>query len=82
MSDSDVASPAISHSAVSEVSVEGACSIGPRLLPPPAGASEELRAILAQEAAPQAWPVPATAEQFRALVAQFNEQSAAGVPAM
>ena len=46
MSDSDVASPAIADSTVSEVSVEGAWSIGPRLLPPPAGASEELRAIL------------------------------------
>jgi epsilon-lactone hydrolase len=77
-----VALGAIADSAVSEAPVAGAWSIGPRVLPPPAGASEELRAILAREPAPEAAPTLATAEEFKADVAQATAESAAGVPAM
>ena len=82
MNDSGVASRAIADSAVSKPSVEGAWSIGPRVLPPPTGASEELRAILALEAPPEPSPAPGSVEEFKALVAQSNEAGASGVPAL
>ena len=45
-------------------------SIGPRMLPPPAHASEALRDLLAHQPAPKVYdgPAPATAEEWRKLI--------------
>jgi epsilon-lactone hydrolase len=82
MSDSGQASRASADSAVSDAPVKGTWTIGPRVVPPPAGASKELCAILAGEPAPRPLPTPATVEEFKALVAMHNKEVADKMPAL